>query len=93
MLPNRTLNKAISLFSNSCPTRDNQRYDIDIRTSVSASEMAKARKGTVQNEGRGQDPYLIHTVNGTEYRTKLSTLRGDYRSPEGVVGNKLAHVG
>ncbi len=89
MLPNRTLNKVGSIVLELMPDPVNQRYDIDIRTSVSASEMAEARKGTVQNEGRGQDPYLIHTVNGTEYRIKISTLRGDYRSPEGVVGNKL----
>ena len=28
-----------------------------------------------------QDPYLIHTVDGVEYKTKISTLRGDYRKP------------
>ena len=33
------------------------------------------------HRGRGQDPYLIHIVDGVEYQTKISTLRGDYRSP------------
>ena len=40
-------------------------------------------------EGRGQDPYMIHTVNGTDYRTKISTLRGDCRTDEGGLGNRL----
>lgn len=89
MLPNRTLNKVRSIVLELVPDPVNQRYDIAIRTGVSAAEMAKAREGTVQSDGRGQDPYLVHIVNGTEFRTKLSTLRGDYRTSEGVVGNKL----
>ena len=32
---------------------------------------------------------MIHTVNGVEYRTKISTLRGDYRKPDGSTGNRL----
>ena len=50
-----------------------------IRSGVSDAELAAAEKGTVRSDGRGQDPYLIHAVDGVEYRTKISTLRGDYR--------------
>jgi putative DNA methylase len=71
------------------PDTTNQRYDIAIKTRVSAADMAKAREGTVRSDGRGQDPYLFHTVNGKEYKTKLSTLRGDYRTSDGTVGSKL----
>jgi putative DNA methylase len=28
-------------------------------------------------------------VDGVEYRTKISTLRGDFRNPNGTTGNKL----
>jgi putative DNA methylase len=66
-----------------------KRYDIAIRSGVGEKELAAAEKGTVRSDGRGQDPYLIHTVDGTEYRTKISTLRGDYRSGDGSAGNKL----
>ena len=33
--------------------------------------------------------YLIHTVSGVEYRTKISTLRGDLRRSDGTIGNTL----
>ena len=32
---------------------------------------------------------MIHTVDGVEYRTKISTLRGDYRKPDGNNGNRF----
>ena len=90
MLPNRTLNKVRSIVLELVPDPINQRYEIAIRTGVSSEEMAKAREGgTVQSDGQSQDPYLVHTVDGTEYRTKVSTLRGDFRRPDGVNGNKL----
>ncbi len=89
MLPNRVLNKVRSIVLELVPDPANQRYEIAIRVGVSAAEMAAARGGTVRSDGRGQDPYLVHTVNGTEYRTKLSTLRGDYRTADGSVGNKV----
>ncbi len=89
MLPNRVLNKVRSIILELVPDAAHQRYDIAIRTGVSPAEMATARVGTVQSEGRGQDTYLVHMVNGIQYRTKLSTLRGDYRTADGVVGNKL----
>lgn len=89
-LPNRTLNKVRSIVLELIPDPANQRYDIAVRAGVSAAEMAKAREdGTVRSEGQGKDPYLIHTVNGTEYRTKISTLRGDFRRPDGISGNRL----
>ena len=32
---------------------------------------------------------MVHMVNGVEYKTKISTLRGDYRKPDGSTGNRL----
>lgn len=69
------------------PDRKAKRYDIAIHSGVSAEELAAAEKGTVRTDG--QEPYLIHTVNGREYRTKVSTLRGDYRKEDGTNGNRL----
>ena len=71
------------------PNEDRQCYDFSIRTGVSPAEMAAAREGTVRADGRGQEPYLFHVVNGSPYRTKLSTLRGDYRMDDGTIGNCL----
>ena len=89
MLPNRILNRVRSIILELVPDSANQRYHIGIRTGVSAAEMAEAQEGTVRNDGRGQDPFLFHRVNGSEYRTKLSTLRGDYRTADGTFSNKL----
>ena len=36
---------------------------------------------------------MIHYVDGVEYKTKISTLRGDYQKPDGTIGNRLAAVG
>lgn len=66
-----------------------KRYEIRVRSGVSAVELESATKGTVRSDGRGQDPYLCHSVEGVEYRTKISTLRGDYRQPDGSTGNRL----
>jgi putative DNA methylase len=89
MLPNGVLNKVRSIILELVPDPENMVYDIAVRTGVSPAAMAAARIGTVRSDGRGQDPFLVHTVNGTEYRTRLSTLRGDYRTAEGEVGNGL----
>jgi putative DNA methylase len=71
------------------PDEKQKRYDIVIRSGATAEQMVAAAKGTVRSGGRGQDPYLIHTVSGTEYRTKISTIRGDYRKEDGTNGNRL----
>ncbi len=71
------------------PDTQAKRYDIRLRTGVSAEELAIAAKGTVQSDGHGRDTYLIHNVEGMEYRTKISTLREDFRRPNGSNGNNV----
>src|SRR4051812_7592930 len=66
MLPNRILNKVRSIILELMPNHTNECYEIAIRKGVSATEMQAAREGTVRSDGRGQDPYLVHTVEGTE---------------------------
>ena len=78
----------INVIAELVPNRKAKRYDIAIRSGVSDEALAAAEKGTVRSDG-WQDPYLIHTVAGTEYRTKISTLRGDYRKDDGTNGNRL----
>ncbi len=84
------VSKGYRVIAELIPDPIRKRYNIAIRTGVTEAELAAAaRKGTVQTDGRGQDPYLIHTVDGVEYRTKISTLRGDYRKDNGTNGNRL----
>ena len=72
------------------PIPSEKKYAIQLRSGASEKEMSFAHQGTVRSgDGRGQDPYLIHELNGIEYRTKISTLRGDFRTEEGATGNRL----
>ncbi|MCM8596901.1 anti-phage-associated DUF1156 domain-containing protein [Accumulibacter sp.] len=89
LLPSLVIGKIDRAIAVLVPDGRSRRYGIDIHTGVSDEELATAEKGTVRADGRGQDPYLIHTVAGVEYRTKISTLRGDYRRADGSTGNRL----
>ncbi|MDL1974447.1 MAG: DUF1156 domain-containing protein [Deltaproteobacteria bacterium] len=94
LLPSLVISKPrtgekINVIAELVPDSRGKKYDIVIQTGATAKQLAKATQGTVRTEGRGQDPYLIHIVDGTEYRTKISTLRGDYRKNDGTNGNRL----
>lgn len=89
LLPSRILSHGKHAIVDLIPDTAQRRYDILVRSGVSAEDMTKAVKGTLRSDGRGQDPYLIHAIDGVEYRTKISTLRGDYRTDDGSTGNRL----
>ncbi len=71
------------------PDVKSKRYDIVIKVEATLTEVKSADAGTVRSDGKGQEPYMVHMVDGTEYRTKISTLRGDYRGEDGRNLNKL----
>lgn len=89
ILPTLVISEGYRVVAELVPDLKNKRYDISIRSDANEEQLAAAKLGTVRTDGRGQDPYLIHTVDGVEYRTKISTLRGDYRKDEGGNGNRL----
>jgi putative DNA methylase len=89
LLPTRVVSKGYRVVADVVPDPVARRYNVVIRSGVSDRELAAAQLGTVRTDGRGQDPYMIHTVNGTEYKTKISTLRGDHRKTDGSTGNRL----
>lgn len=89
LLPSRIVSIDDRVIAELVPDQARNRYAIEIVTGVSASRLKAALKGTVRTDGQGKDPYLIHTVEGVEYRTKISTLRGDYRKDDGMNGNRL----
>jgi len=91
LLPSLIISKGKHAIARLVADYAQKRYDIQIRSGVSASEVAEASIGTVRSDGRGQDPYLCHTVDGSEYRTKISTLRGDYRDADGSTSNRLRY--
>lgn len=89
LLPTLVISKGYRVIAELVPDTRNKRYDINIKSGVSEEQLAAAEAGTVRSDGRGQDPYLYHCVGGAEYRTKISTLRGDFRLENGSTGNRL----
>jgi putative DNA methylase len=89
LIPSLIISRGKMAIADLVPDKKRKRYDIAVRTGVSKTEIERAAKGTVRTDSRGQDPYLFHVVDGVEYRTKISTLRGDSRGADGSTGNKL----
>lgn len=89
LIPNLIISQGYRVVAKLVPDSQRKRYDIIIKSHATDLEMSVAENGTIRADGRGQDPYLFHIVDGTEYRTKLSTIRGDYRSGDGKKGNRL----
>ena len=89
LIPSLVISRGKKVIAELSPDTAFKRYDIIVKTNASPEELAEAKNGTVRTDGRGQDPYMIHFVDGHEYRTKISTLRGDYRKEDGTNGNRL----
>jgi putative DNA methylase len=89
LLSTRVISKSRKTIIELIPDRINQRYEIQVRNGVTNSDLAKAIGGTIGREGRFGEAYLIHNINGNSYKTKISTLRGDYANPHGIIENKL----
>ena len=89
LLPTRVISKGRKAIAELHPIPSSKRYDIRVSSGVSDTQMKEAEIGTIKSEGRGQEPYLEHYIDGTPYRTKISTLRGDYNRKDGAIGNRL----
>lgn len=83
---NRERNNTIAQL---VPDYNSKRYEIVIHSGVSNEELARAEKGTITRDSRFGDAYLEHQINGINYRTKISTLRGDYQEKDGTTSNKV----
>jgi len=89
LIPSRILSHGRKTIVELIPLMAQKRYEIKVKSGVSSEELIAAAIGTLRSDGRGQEPYFCHTVNGRDYRTKISTLRGDYRDEDGSTGNAL----
>jgi putative DNA methylase len=89
MLPTRVISTSRKAIVELMPDSKSKRYDIVVRSGVSDVELEAAAKGTVRSDGKGQDPYIIHSVAEVEHRVKVTTIRGDFTKPDGSTGNKL----
>lgn len=89
LLPTLIVSTSRKAVAELVPDPVNKRYIIQIRSGVSEAEMQASETGTVGREGKYGEAYLIHQVDGVNYKTKISTLRGDYQKPDGTIGNRL----
>ncbi len=89
LLPSRVLSVDYSVVAELVPNPEFKRYDIVVRSGVSDQELAAAEHGTLGRDRQFGDAYLTHSVNGVNYRTKISTLRGDYEKADGTIGNRV----
>ena len=89
LLPSRVISKGYRVIAELVPDPENKRYEIQIRSGATDPELKAAESGTLGRDSKYDEAYLIHQVDGTTYKTKISTLRGDYRRPNGTIGNRL----
>ena len=81
LLPTRIIHTGQRVVARLVPCPSEKRYDVDIVSGVNESEMNAATTGTIGRDGKYGEAFLIHEVNGSRFKTKISTLRGDYRDP------------
>lgn len=72
VLPTFVVSKGKKVIVKLVPDAPNKRYKIELISDVSDKQMTAAEKGSYQ------DQFVVHTLNGVEYRTKINTIRGDY---------------
>jgi len=89
LLPTRLISLGRSTIAELIPDPKLKRYKIAVKSGVSAKELSGSSRGTVDREGRFGDAFVTHEVDGVSYRTKISTLRGDYERPDGTTGNSV----
>lgn len=83
VLPTLVVSKGKRVVAKLVPDAANKRYQIKLTSSATDKQMKAAEKGSYQ------DGCVVHTVNGVEHRTKISTIRGDYSEVvDGVRVNK-----
>lgn len=83
VLPTRLVSKGKCVVAELVPDAPNKRYKIELINDATDAQMTAAEKGSYQ------DQCVVHTVDGVEHRTKISTLRGDYSELlDGVRVNK-----
>ncbi|MDB5972088.1 MAG: methylase containing a Zn-ribbon [Hydrocarboniphaga sp.] len=89
LLPNLVVSAGRNAVAELAPDPVNKRYQVLIRSGVGAAEMTHAETGTIGREGKYGEAYLTHRVGSVEYKTKISTLRGDFQTADGTIENRL----
>jgi putative DNA methylase len=83
VLPTLVVSKGKRVVAQLVPDAAKKRYTVELISDATDKQMKAAEKGSYQ------DQCVVHSVDGVEYRTKISTLRGDYSETlDGVRVNK-----
>ena len=82
VLASRIVSKGRMAIVELVPNPAKKRYEITVRSGVSAGELKEAERGTYQKE------CIVHSVDGIEHRNKISTIRGDF--VEVVEGHRVS---
>jgi putative DNA methylase len=83
MAPSWIISKTRKVAAKLVPDPPAKRYDIQIHSGVSDTEMAEAANGTVRG-GR-----LVHPLNPERSGVEITTIRGDHRDANGANRNRL----
>jgi len=89
LIPSLIISNSRKVIGRLVPDLILKRYDIEIITVETDAQLIEAKNGTVRTDGKGKDPYLVHTLDGLEHKTKISTLRGDYKQEDKSNANRL----
>src|SRR5450830_1632430 len=81
VLPTMVISKGKSAFARLVPDAALKRYDIEVVTNATASQMKAAEKGTYSKGN------VIHMVNGKIHINSIGSIRGDYN--EIIDGNRV----
>ena len=74
LIPSLIISRGYGVVGELIPVPEEKRYDIVVKYVKTKEEIDEAANGTVQG---GE---VVHSPNGsTIYRTKISTIRGDYK--------------
>jgi putative DNA methylase len=77
------ISKNYRTYARLVPDHERKRFAIEIVADATADQLEAAAVGTVV------DNEIVYALDGETYRTRIETLRGDYRLPDGATGNRL----
>jgi putative DNA methylase len=86
MAPSWVISRFKGVIAELVPVHAEKRFDIEIKTGVSAREIEQANSGTIQGDS------LVYSVDGRSYKVPIKTIRGDYRNASGETVNRLRNV-
>ena len=84
MAPSWVISKGRRVIAELTPDCKSKRFDISIKVTESAADLAAAAVGTVEKDNR-----LTYTIDGELYSTPIKTIRGDRKGPDGETINDL----